>query len=361
MRKLYTLVLTLVSAGAFAQSLSPILPSNGITKTVHHMNFSAAAAGDTLGLAEFAPNGQVINYGFQGGGYIFGVNAASFDQQGTTIWQAGTGCARGFILDEPSQISGALVLFSTKTTGANSATSKVIAKVSDIGSNAALATNQSQAADTIGPKSAALATSEVLLADVDTVFGSYTFFPFATPANVTEDFAVTLDYSSCLLNQDTVAVFADEDGDGGGVGYTWGRLSFWIGTITGNPAQSAWAYPAAFLQDGIDVNLAIFAIVSESSSIENQNFFDGLKLSQNYPNPTADNAKIDFELKNASSNVAFKVIDMNGRVLMTQDLGTRTSGRHSFDLNVASLSSGTYFYMLTADGHNLVKQMSIVK
>ncbi len=107
MRKLYTLVFTLVSAGAFAQSLSPVVSNTGITTTVHHKNFSAAAAGDTLGLQEFAPNGQVINYGYQGGGYIFGVNAGSFDQQGTTIWLAGPGCGRGFILDEPTQISGA--------------------------------------------------------------------------------------------------------------------------------------------------------------------------------------------------------------------------------------------------------------
>jgi hypothetical protein len=359
MKKVYTLIFSLLSAGAISQNLSPAIPFNGITTTVYPKNFSTAAAGDTLGLAEFAPGGQVVNYGFQGGGYIFGVNAASFDQQGTTIWQAGTGCARGFILDQPSQISGALVLFANKTAGANSATSKIVAKVVDIASNLALASNTSQAADTIGPKSTALATAEVTLADADTA--NYTFFPFATPANVTEDFAVTLDYSSCLINQDTISVLADQDGDGGGVGYTWGRLSFWISTISGNPVQAAWAYPAAFLQDPLDVNLAIFAIVGGNTSINDQNFFDGLKLGQNYPNPTKDNAKIDFELINAASKVTFKVIDLNGRVLSTHDLGARSGGRHSFDLSVESLSAGTYFYMLTADGHNLVKQMSIAK
>jgi hypothetical protein len=330
MKKIYTLALIVASSGAFAQNMMPIKGTSVITKTIDFPRSAQTAAAqiDTLGLAEFAPTGQVINYGFQGGGgYIFGTNASSFVQQGTTIWQTGTGVARGFVLPSPTQVTGALLLVGKKYQTSPSNNSKVVAKVTTIASKKALGTNQSTAADTIGPNSTALATGELTLANVDTS-ASFVFIPFTSPANVTNDFAITLDYTSLLINKDSISILADANGNGNNLGYTWGKLSFFVGTISGTPNQSLWAFT---------------------------------KLGQTYPNPTVYMAKVEVELENASKNVTLKVIDLKGRILMTNELGTLSAGKHSFDLNVNGLASGNYLYMLSADGHNLVKQMSIVK
>ncbi len=83
-------------------------------------------------------------------------------------------------------------------------------------------------------------------------------------------------------------------------------------------------------------------------------------LRQNFPNPFNPTTTIAFSLNNSSS-VRLSVFDMAGRevaVLVNQNLN---SGNHSFNWDASSLASGAYFYRLSVNGVQSVKQMHLIK
>jgi len=87
------------------------------------------------------------------------------------------------------------------------------------------------------------------------------------------------------------------------------------------------------------------------------------ELNQNYPNPFNPETKISFSLTKPA-NVNLSVFNDNGR-LIAELINNKYYGSGSYSLNFNSrqhdLSSGVYFYKLTADGISVVKKMVIVK
>lgn len=89
-------------------------------------------------------------------------------------------------------------------------------------------------------------------------------------------------------------------------------------------------------------------------------------LSQNYPNPFNPITKIDYEIP-FDSKVSLEVYDMLGRKaasLINNDL--QKAGYYSVRLNGNNLTSGTYFYKISAAGINgkefvLTKKMILIK
>lgn len=60
-----------------------------------------------------------------------------------------------------------------------------------------------------------------------------------------------------------------------------------------------------------------------------------------YPNPAASELNIDFNITQ-SGNVALKVFDMMGRVMLSKNYGNRITGKISLQANVSSLAAGAY-------------------
>jgi hypothetical protein len=84
-------------------------------------------------------------------------------------------------------------------------------------------------------------------------------------------------------------------------------------------------------------------------------------VSQNYPNPFNPTTKIDFELP-ADSKVSMVIFDISGReVAKIFNNEFRNAGYHTADFNASKLSSGIYFYRLTADNFSVTKKMMLVK
>ena len=83
-------------------------------------------------------------------------------------------------------------------------------------------------------------------------------------------------------------------------------------------------------------------------------------LKQNYPNPFNPNTKIEFTLTKAG-NVTLEVYDVNGKLVETLIDGYMNAGKRSLDFNAAGLSSGTYFYKISANGYTDTKKMLLVK
>ena len=74
-------------------------------------------------------------------------------------------------------------------------------------------------------------------------------------------------------------------------------------------------------------------------------------LFQNYPNPFNPFTSIKFSLP-VDSNVKLKLFNMLGQEVGELLNSEISAGIHNIDFNASSLSSGTYFYVLEANGNN---------
>ena len=84
------------------------------------------------------------------------------------------------------------------------------------------------------------------------------------------------------------------------------------------------------------------------------------ELYQNYPNPFNAATRIGYSLAEAG-NVSLKVYDISGRFVATLVEGYEDPGEHVITWNASDISSGVYFYKLTASLHSEVKRMSLLK
>jgi len=79
-----------------------------------------------------------------------------------------------------------------------------------------------------------------------------------------------------------------------------------------------------------------------------------------YPNPFNSECKIGFSLPE-ESRVTIEVFDALGRKVVKLLDKTLSAGEHSVTFDAADLSSGTYFYKMTAGRFSQTKQMVLVK
>ncbi|MCC6865120.1 MAG: Omp28-related outer membrane protein [Ignavibacteria bacterium] len=87
---------------------------------------------------------------------------------------------------------------------------------------------------------------------------------------------------------------------------------------------------------------------------------ENFSLSQNYPNPFNPVTNIKFSLPN-SANVKLAVYDMLGREVILLANGRFDAGNYVIDMDASMLSSGIYFYTLTAGEFKETKKMMLVK
>jgi len=83
-------------------------------------------------------------------------------------------------------------------------------------------------------------------------------------------------------------------------------------------------------------------------------------LAQNYPNPFNANTNISFDLAEAC-NVSLNVYDITGRLVVTLLDGYKDAGNHVVAWDASNLSSGVYFYKLTAGDYTATKSMNLLK
>ena len=83
-------------------------------------------------------------------------------------------------------------------------------------------------------------------------------------------------------------------------------------------------------------------------------------VSQNYPNPFNPSTLINFDLP-YDGKVSIKLFDMSGKEVATLIDETKTAGYYSVKFNAAGLSSGVYFYNISADNFSETKKMLLIK
>lgn len=96
--------------------------------------------------------------------------------------------------------------------------------------------------------------------------------------------------------------------------------------------------------------------VNQISSIVPENFI----LEQNYPNPFNPSTNLEFGISK-SGFASLKIYDMLGKEVVTLVNSNLTPGTYKYEFNASGLSSGIYFYTLSADGFTQTKRMSLIK
>jgi hypothetical protein len=103
-------------------------------------------------------------------------------------------------------------------------------------------------------------------------------------------------------------------------------------------------------------NLALITGVEVAAGVPG-----AFELQQNYPNPFNPSTRIEFTLEK-SARVSLDVFDVLGRRVATLLQGeTQGAGKHSVTFNGAGLSSGVYFYRLTAGDRLATAKMILMK
>lgn len=91
---------------------------------------------------------------------------------------------------------------------------------------------------------------------------------------------------------------------------------------------------------------------------------DRFAVSQNYPNPFNPVTKINFDLP-YDSKVSIKLFDISGKEISTLTNNPMSSGYHTISFDASSLTSGVYFYRISAEGNGNkfteTKRMMLVK
>ena len=84
------------------------------------------------------------------------------------------------------------------------------------------------------------------------------------------------------------------------------------------------------------------------------------ELNQNFPNPFNPNTVISYSIAKAEK-VELRVYDMLGKEVQTLVNDVKNPGSYNVVFNAANLSSGVYFYRLTAGSFTDIKKMTLVK
>jgi hypothetical protein len=201
------------------------------------------------------------------------------------------------------------------------------------------------------PANPYLGQATVNIANFDTSFLAFNYVPFPSLAGVTGNFCAIADFKAMRLAGDTAYLFSDTAPDGLGWNFTQYYLPafpnyFWMSTYFSGDNPD------------LDVNMAIFAIIDDGAGIEDEGYFQGIKMSLRN-NPAIGNAYVDYELEH-DSPVKLFVFDRNGKEVSITDEGTKKGGSvNSISVNTDHLAKGLYFLSLLSKEGRFTKKMII--
>ncbi len=102
-----------------------------------------------------------------------------------------------------------------------------------------------------------------------------------------------------------------------------------------------------------------FTPTSVSSKKRNSSL-PGYELKQNYPNPFNPSTKIEFSIPK-TEHVILKIYNLLGSEISTLINEERASGKYKIEFNAESLSSGVYYYKITAGKFTDIKKFILLK
>ncbi len=133
-----------------------------------------------------------------------------------------------------------------------------------------------------------------------------------------------------------------------------------------NPNDSAIIYVAVAYGEQESEMLAALAnaqqLYDTLTSVDNNEnqILSDFYLNQNYPNPFNPNTVISWNVP-FDSYQTLKVYDVLGNEVASLVNESRTAGSYSINFNASNLSSGVYYYKLTAGNFSVTKKMILMR
>lgn len=115
--------------------------------------------------------------------------------------------------------------------------------------------------------------------------------------------------------------------------------------------------------DDVRIGTELSHIFDDVSLVDSKNSFHNKKefrVYQSTPNPGNGYITIPFTVSDPG-NVKIKIYNNIGQEKQAFKSNILSSGRHSFNLNVTSFSSGIYFYRITYFEHSEIRKFTILK
>ncbi len=104
------------------------------------------------------------------------------------------------------------------------------------------------------------------------------------------------------------------------------------------------------------IQVSVVTDVASQASASPRSF----ALEQNYPNPFNPTTEIRYQISEVS-HVTLNVFDLMGRKVATLVNEVKAAGEYKVEFDARDLSSGVYFYRLTAGNNNRTKRMVLIK
>lgn len=133
------------------------------------------------------------------------------------------------------------------------------------------------------------------------------------------------------------------------------------GEVVRTPVSGTNIWPASLLFDGEwgwTLSIPMLRLNMDPSVAVEEVDQSDFALMQNVPNPAVDNTRIYYHL-DVANQVQFQIIDMMGKVVVSENMGNVQSGSHWMDIDVSNFSAGVYTYTLTVGDKIETKQMIV--
>lgn len=316
-------------------------------------------ATDTLLFNEFynmPGNPTVLSYNYtNGNGYFFGTNFIDVDQVATTPFEPGAQAfAQGFKLDtnESYHIIDILVRVGVKIKASTNGTPLILSvhKLDD-SSTYTVNTSSGSLEYTIGSPGTSLGSASIAWNEIMTGANQYSVAHFNNPIFVDKNFTVVVDLIDFYLNGDKIGLWTSSSG--GGSAIYGNEFTLWL-----YPNPLLWLQ-VSHIYSSVNRAIAIFPVVDDGTfSIDDEDFYRGMKLGQSYPNPTTDFATIEFQLQK-QSKTSIEICDASGKVVHYEDLGEMPVGIHSIKIDAKKMGSGIFYYTLFAGNEHITKRMIV--
>jgi hypothetical protein len=157
----------------------------------------------------------------------------------------------------------------------------------------------------------------------------------------------------------------EENGDGGGSGtlpsYTkrdWNCSyilpSSWMYKASSSVYAPSYAFVAGY---GYEHHWIEFLLTADETGIA-KTVDNKLSVGQNQPNPFSGTTTINYTLS-TKENVNLTVYNVAGAKVMEINEGVKAAGTHTIQLNASDLTSGVYYYTITAGNSQITKKMIV--
>jgi len=106
------------------------------------------------------------------------------------------------------------------------------------------------------------------------------------------------------------------------------------------------------------LNTIVYLPISPLPVKVEENPAQSLEISQNYPNPFNGTTYVSVDM-NESANLSLEVYTLTGQKVAMNDYGFKTAGSHTITIDGSQLTTGIYFYTITAGESKVTRKMMV--